>query len=456
MSTELVKADKETKPRPIRRGDRQTRFLAQSVLLEEGGSSGLIRVATLTISAVITAFIIWASITEVEEVAVASGEVVPSGQVQTIQHLEGGIIREIKIADGDFVEQGQTLIRLDPTAVISELEQSRARRVALALKAERLRAYGLGVDPGFSRIPDSEKYPELISDQEAIYESQMAARANRREVIIKQIEQRKADIALYDEREKNLKRNARLLKEELGMRQELLDKGLTSKIVVLDLRRELNRARGDITKVQGERLRTVESLNESQERLNELETDLRENALTEMGGVTSELAQVRESIAKMRDRVRRLEVTAPVRGIVKGLKTHTVGGVIPPGGIVLEIVPLEKELIVEARITTRDVGHVRVGHPVRVKVVTYDYARYGGITGELKDISASTFLDEQGDPYYKGIISMDRAYVGFDPERNRVLPGMTVQADINTGKKTLLQYLLKPVYTSMNQAFRER
>ena len=456
MSKDLVKAEAGDAPRPIRRGDRQTRFLAQSVLLEEGGSSGLIRIATLTIAAVITAFLAWASITEVEEVAIAAGEVVPSGQVQTIQHLEGGIIQEILISDGDFVEAGQVLLRLDPTAVLSELEQSRARRVALALKAERLRAFGSGQRPDFTRIADSEKYPEMVADQKAIYDSQMAARTNRREVVGKQIEQRKADLALYDDRERSLNQNTRLLVEELGMREELLRKGLTSKIVVLDLKRELNRSRGDIDKVKGERLRTREQLSESEQRLAELETDLRENALTEMGGVTSELAQVREAIAKLRDRVRRLEMRAPVRGIVKGLKAHTVGGVIPPGGVVLDIVPLEKELIVEGRITTRDVGHIKVGQTVRVKVVTYDFARYGGISGELKDISASTFLDEQGEPYYKGIIAIDRAYVGFDPERNRVLPGMTVSAEINTGKKTLLQYLLKPVYSSVSESFRER
>jgi membrane fusion protein, adhesin transport system len=135
---------------------------------------------------------------------------------------------------------------------------------------------------------------------------------------------------------------------------------------------------------------------------------------------------------------------------------HTVGGVIPPGAIITEIVPLDKELVVEAKIQPRDVGHVRIGQPVTVKVTTYDFSRYGGITGELKDVSASTFLDEQGEPYYKGIVELDRNYVGKDPMHNRVMPGMTVQADIKTGKKTLFSYLLKPVYSSVSTAFRER
>lgn len=457
MSKDLVKADSGGGPQPIRRGDRQVRHLAQSVLLEEGGSSGLIRIATLTISAVVTAFLIWAAFTEVDEVAVASGEVVPTGQVQTIQHLEGGIISEILVKEGDLVEGGQVLFRLDPSASLAELEQMRARRVGLALKAERLRAYGQGVAPDFARqVPDAQMYPSLIADQQAIYDSQLVALENRRQVIIKQVEQRKSDLKLFSKREATLRRNITLLKEELVLREDLLAKGLTSKIVVLDLKRELNQSRGDISRLLGEKQTAVESMQESEKRLIELGSDLKENALTEMGGVTSELAQVRETITKLRDRVRRLQIKASVRGIVKGLKAHTLGGVIPPGGVVAELVPLEKELIVEARISTRDIGHVQVGLPVRVKVVTYDFARYGGITGELRDISASTFLDEQGEPYYKGIVALDRSYVGYDPERNRVLPGMTVQADINTGKKTLLQYLLKPVYVAMSQGFRER
>lgn len=149
-------------------------------------------------------------------------------------------------------------------------------------------------------------------------------------------------------------------------------------------------------------------------------------------------------------------IRAPVRGIVVGPTIHTVGGVVPPGAVLLELVPLDKELIVETRITTRDVGHVKVGYPVTVKVTTYDFARYGAISGELKDISASTFLDAEGEPYYRGGVTLDRRYVGSDPELKRILPGMTVQADIKTGKKTLLAYLLNPVISSFKTSFRER
>ncbi|MGB0671842.1 MAG: HlyD family type I secretion periplasmic adaptor subunit [Rhodospirillales bacterium] len=440
--------------RGVKRGDRQARFLAQSVILEEGGSSRLVRVAMMTICLVIMGFIAWAAITEVEEVAVTSGEVVPSGQVQTIQHLEGGIIKEILVKEGDLVEAGQSLIRMEPSAAIAELQQARARYAGLLLKAERLRAVGTGREPDFSMVGPS--FPDLVRDQTGIYESQLQARENKAQVLRDQIRQREADLSLYEEQQDTLLGQLRLLEQELELRQNLFDKGLTSKVVLLDIQRQVNTARGDVTNNRNEIDRTIETLEEARTRLAESQSDLREQALNEMGGVTQELAQVRENLTKLEDRVRRLEVRAPVRGYIKGLQTHTVGGVVPPGALLMELVPMDRELIVEVRITTRDVGHVQIGQPVTIKVVTYDYARYGGITGELQEVSATTFLDEQGEPYYKGIVKMDRAYVGFDPAHNRVRPGMTVQADVNTGKKTLLSYLLKPVTSSVSEAFRER
>ncbi|MCP5373449.1 MAG: HlyD family type I secretion periplasmic adaptor subunit [Hyphomicrobiales bacterium] len=452
-----TREDSPPAPQPaprIRRGSRQTRYLAQSVILEEAGSPGLIRFAMLTIALVIAAFIVWSFVTKVEEVAVAAGEVVPTGRVQMIQHLEGGIISEILVDDGDVVDKSQVLLRLDPASARAELEQMRARQAALQLKAERLRAFGAGRKPNFDIV--GKEYAHLIEDQRSIYEVQVSGRENRRQVLLDQISQRKAEQTLINTRESTVRNQLALVSEELSMHEKLFKKGLSSKIKYLDAQRKVNEAQGELNDTMSEKRRTAEALAEARSRLAELETTLREEALSEMGGVTAELAQVREGLNKLTDRVRRLEIVSPVRGIVKGLKAHTVGGVIGPGGIVLEVVPLDKELIVESRINTRDIGHVSVGQPVTVKVVTYDFARYGGITGVLEEISASTYVDENGVPYYKGVVSLDRAYVGYDPEQNRVLPGMTVQADISTGTKTLFEYLLKPVYSSINESFRER
>ncbi|MBT6096717.1 MAG: HlyD family type I secretion periplasmic adaptor subunit [Rhodospirillaceae bacterium] len=456
MSEQAVDTmDTTEPPRKVRRGDRQTRFLAQSVVLEEAGSSGLIRIAMVTIVVVICAFLVWSAVTNVDEVAIASGEVVPTGQVQSIQHLEGGLIAEILISEGEIVEKEQVLVRLDPSAAAAELNQMKARRAGLELQRERLRALGTADEPDFSLV--GPEYRQLIDDQMSIYQSAVDAADNRRKVVVAQIEQRKQEMALLDEREDTLSRTSDLRLEEFEMREDLFRRGLTTRISYLDAKRALNDTRGELANLIVERQQTRESLIEQETRLEEIDTDAREQALAEMGAVTNELAQVNETLSRLFDRERRLEIVSPVRGIVKGLQIHTVGGVAPPGAVILEVVPLDKELVVETRITTRDVGHVRVGQPVTLKVTTFDFARYGGISGELRDVSASTFIDEAtGDPYYKGIVAMDRGYVGFDPEKNRVMPGMTVQADIKTGRKTLLEYLMKPVVSSVKTAFRER
>ncbi|MBO6949399.1 MAG: HlyD family type I secretion periplasmic adaptor subunit [Rhodospirillales bacterium] len=457
--TEQNYADHPGKPekdrrKKLRRGDRQTRFLAQSVILEEGGSSGLVRAAMITICVVILMFLGWSMVTNVDEVAVTSGEVIPSGQVQALQHLEGGIVKQILIEEGQLVEQGQVLINLDETAAVTELQKLEARRAGLEIRSERLRALGTGGVPDWSKV--GTRYPNMINDQQRIYEGSLEAFFSRQETIRKQIEQRRADLELLDEREQTLTRTAEIFAEELEVREKLYKEGLTSKIAYLDAKRSMNTARGELADLVSERERATEAIKESQSRLDEIETEFREQALAELSESANELIQVEEALVQARDRVRRLKITAPVRGIVKGLNIHTVGGVVPPGEIITEIVPLDKELVVEAKIKPRDVGHVRIGQPVTVKVTTYDFARFGGISGELKDVSASTFLDEEGQPYYKGIIEMDRSYVGRDPAQNRVMPGMTVQADIKTGKKTLFEYLLKPVYSSVSTAFRER
>ena len=353
-----------------------------------------------------------------------------------------------------MVESGETIIRLDPTAALTELQKLRARRAGLEIRGERLRAIGIGGVPDWSKVGTT--FPSMVTDQQRIYEGSLEAFYSRQETIRNQIVQRQVELEQLDEREETAGRQAEIYAEELLVREELFNEGLTSKISYLDAKRNLNTARGDLANLLTDRERAEEAIKESESRLLEIETDFREQALAELSETVNELIQVEEALVEIEDRVRRLEIAAPVRGIVKGLVVHTVGGVIPPGAVITEIVPLDKDLIVEARIQTRDVGHVKIGQAVTIKVTTYDFARFGGISGELQDVSASTFLDEQGDPYYKGMILMDRDYVGKDPAANRVMPGMTVQADIKTGKKTLFQYLLKPVYSSVSTAFRER
>jgi len=355
---------------------------------------------------------------------------------------------------GGVVEKGQSLIHLNPASAAAEFAQQTARLASLQLQSERLRAIGEQREPDYTFL--GSEFSNLLADQVSIYRSSLEASENRRGVVHDQIKQREAELSIFREQEETLLRKLEFLEEELVMRESLYKQGLTSRLVYLDVQKEVNDAVGDLAKLTSERRKSAEGLEEALSRLTELESDTRETALGEMGDLAAEIASLKEAISRSRDRVNRLDIRAPVRGIVKGLVANTIGGVVPPGGLLMEIVPLDEELVIETRITTRDVGHVKVGHPVSVKVSTYDFARYGGIDGTLDDISAATFLDENGEPYYKGRVRLAQNYVGGDPDKNIVMPGMTVQADINTGQKTLLEYLLKPIVSSVNESFRER
>ncbi|MBF0214090.1 MAG: HlyD family type I secretion periplasmic adaptor subunit, partial [Magnetococcales bacterium] len=220
--------------------------------------------------------------------------------------------------------------------------------------------------------------------------------------------------------------------------------------------RERMRAIEELTRIRGTIAQTRVEVQELQGRLHESDEQRRHEAQKELNTALAEQAQVDEQIARLENRVARLVITAPVRGVIQEMGTSTLKGVIPPGGLVAKIIPLGDTLDAEIRITTRDIGHVKVGQPVTIKVLTYDYARYGTIAGEMRSISPDAFMDDKQQPYFKGLVRLSAHHLGSRPGVNEILPGMTVQADIHTGSKTLMAYLLKPIYASINEAFRER
>ncbi len=433
---------------------RHARFLAHAIQLEEAGPPRLIGAMTFFLFALIVGFIAWAAIAKVDEAAVTQGQVQPSGSLRLVQHLEGGIVTAINVGEGDLVKPGEILIRLDPTADRAELGRLRARHTLLRLQAERLRAFATGEVADFADPAGA--HGDLVDDQRAILALQTRAHETQRDVLRRQIAERQAEFDILAAQRRTMTRQVELIEEERRLREVLLKKGLVSRIVYLEIQRELNRAQGDLAEVTGQQARVRQSIGGARGRLTELDARLENEALTEMGRVTGELAELRETIALLEDRVRRLDVKAPVAGVVKRLNVHTIGGVVGAGEPIMEIVPLDDELVIETRIAPRDIGHVAPGQAVSVKISTYDFARFGDLPGRLERISASTFQDEQGHHYYKGIIRLARNYVGNDPAQNPVLPGMTVQANIRTGERTVLQYLLKPLYRAMNSAFRER
>ncbi|WP_296990993.1 HlyD family type I secretion periplasmic adaptor subunit [Thalassospira sp. UBA1131] len=447
-------AVQDTAIQRFRRSRRMARYLSHAVLLEEGGISVFVRSAMVMLSVGFLALIAWSATTEIKETAITFGQVMPTSAVNKIQHLEGGIIEQIMVRDGDLVEQGQVLIRLKADGAQAELSQTETRLGNLQLEAERYRALAEGREPDFTTL--MVQYPELAQNQDEIYRIQTELDANQSEILQVQIKERNAELAQLSEQEATLRKSVDLLSQEVTMRRSLYEQGLNSKVLFLNIQRELNEAQGNLSGVIAEKARARETIAEANLRLNELEKTQREEAITELGRLGGEIAQAREALRKLRDRVDRLEIIAPTRGYIKGLQFTTIGGVIAPAQVVMELVPVDDVLIAETRISTEDIGHVHLGQPVTVKVSAFDFIRYGGINGELVSISASTFVDEDGRPYYKGKVALEADAVGEGAAAQKIIPGMTVQADIQTGERTLLQYLLKPVYVSLDQAFSER
>lgn len=447
----LTKNDKRSIP--PRSNRHLIRFLSQPLLLEENGPPKLLGQFVVVFVLILFCFGFWAASAEISERATTHGNIVPAGNLHVVQHLEGGIISEILVDNGQIVKKGDPLFRLDETAAKGELEQLKAREVGLALRAERLESFVLNRQPNFNFASD---YPELVNDQTAILSLQQEALASQRSVLQSRIEQRSNETVALINREKNLQRQIKIINEQVELHRNLFKKGIEARTNVLDVERSLIQVNGDLLSVQGDIIRSREAKIEAQSSLIELGANLRSDSLLEMGTVTAELAEVREAKAKLEDRVSRLDIIAPTDGIVKGLATKTISAVVGPGDILMEIVPLSAQLIAEIEIQPKDVGHLKIGQNAKVKLTSYDVSRFGDVSGILTHISASTFQDEQGEPFYKGTIDLEKNYVGNTPDRNLILPGMVVDADINTGTRTILQYLLKPIYRALDSSFGER
>lgn len=319
--------------------EEQLQFLRQSARLEESSAPHVVRGGALLLSLLVFAFIAWASTAEIEEIAQAPGEVVPSGFVQIVQHFDGGIIKEITVEEGSKVEAGTVLLRLDGAGAQQELNKAIIQR-------------------------------------------------------------------------EGMQRTMQTAQEMFAIQEKLKKQGASSQVKYLEARQARDQTQ-------------------------------------------SELEQQKEVVARLTGRVDRLEIRAPVSGLVKGLKVNTIGEVVKPGDPLMEIVPTAETLVVEARISPTDIGHVAVGQKVKVKVSSFDYGRFGGVEGQLDFITATTFDGTAGEKYYRGRIALSQNHVGSHTQF-QIMPGMTVNAGIITGKKTILGYLLKPVQRALQDGFSEK
>jgi len=422
--------------------------------LEEGRAPKLFVHTLYLISAFIAAGIIWATVAQIKELTVANGQLVPAGSVQLVQHLEGGIIAEIMVSSGQIVEEGAPLVRFQPAVARSDFGQANIRAVNLSLQKERLNAMLEGRPLAFGQTGID--YPQLARNQQRLMKSQYAQSVEERRTLLSKIEQKITEVISLEGQEQSLAKQISIQEEQVAIREKLLKEGFVSRAVYLDFKRSLETTRSEVIAINGRLTGARESLIETKSVLAEYNANLRQNLNDEVAKISAELAELKLAIIKHKDRLTRLLITAPVKGIVQELVPRAIGEVIKPGDVVARIVPMEQELIAEVRIPPKDIGFIEVGNKADVKITTFDPARFGSIPGTVRKISATTFQNEQGEPFYKAEIKLSKNSVGLSKEQHLVLPGMVVNAEIITGSKSLTKYLLKPVYRSLNIAFSER
>ncbi|WP_147172808.1 HlyD family type I secretion periplasmic adaptor subunit [Pseudomonas sp. SJZ079] len=416
------------------------------------------RIVRLTIWGLIAfvAFcLLWAHFAVIDEVTRGDGKAIPSSRLQKIQNLEGGIVAELFIREGQVVNIGDPLLRLDDTRFASNVGETEADRLALLLRVERLSAEVEERDLEFP-FKAVEAVPRLAASEQALFESRQQQLRNEVAGLEEQLVQRRQELREFASKQSQFSNSLKLLRQEIRMSEPLVAQGAISRVEVLRLKRAEVESRGQLDATTLAMPRAEAAIKEVERKIDETRGRFRSEALTELNVARTDLSKIQSSGKALEDRVSRTLVTSPVRGIVKQLLVNTIGGVIQPGSDLVEIVPLDDSLLVEARIRPQDIAFLHPGQAAVVKFSAYDYTIYGGLQAKLEQIGADTVTDDDGNSFYVIKLRTDKSHLGSEAHPLLIIPGMVASVDIITGKKSVLSYLLKPIIRARAEALRER
>ncbi len=403
----------------------------------------------------VIAAITWMNWAKIDVVIRGAGKVSPASQVQNIQSLEGGIISEILVAEGQSVKAGQSLIKISDVAFSSSFEENRLLYLELLARSSRLNA------EAFDRAFKSEQEvkaeaPKLVKSEKSLFDSNRAQLKETLNSLEEKISQQKSSLLEAQSRQRQLKKSLNLVTKEITIKKPLKDRGIISEVEFLQLQQreaeiegEIEAARLSIPRIES----TIEEarFNKQKEKLN-----FQNKAKKELNEVNAEIGRIKETQTALQDRVKRTTLRSPVNGIVQRLYINTIGGVISPGISILEIVPQEDSLLVELRIKPADIAYVNVGQFARLKFSAYDFAIHGSLQGIVTFVSADTITSEEGETYFLVRVKPGKSFLGVKSGELPIKIGMTAEADIITDKKTILSYLTEPVHRGINKALRER
>ena len=400
----------------------------------------------------VVVMIVWATFAEVDIVTRGQGKVIPSRQVQILGSQDGGVITEILVREGDLVQQGELLLKLDQTRSQSSLGENMAERSGLIVRAARLRAMvdGQPFEPSQVMLTET---ADIVYQEQQLYDSRLEELEVQKGIARQQLKQRREELRELGVRRGQLGRELELATEELSRTTPMIESGAVSPVEVLRLQREVNKAEGELKQTRAQLSRISASISEAEGKLAGVDLEFSNGVREQLADTVNRINALTEAGAGLSDRVRQTNLLSPVTGTIKQLLYNTVGGIVLPGRDIVELIPADDSLLVEVRVRPQDIAFMAPGQVANVKVTAYDFVVYGGLEGKVEQIGADTVLDEEGNAFYE--VSVRTTTVAFGKDQP-IIPGMTVEVDILTGKKTIMAYLMKPVLRAQQRSLSER
>jgi membrane fusion protein, adhesin transport system len=410
------------------------------------------RILVRALGFVAVLFLIWAAIAQVDEVTKGEGKVIPSRQLQILQSLDGGIVSEIAVQEGQVVEANQLLLQIDSTRFESSAREGRAQYLALLAKAARVRA--IAEDKPFE--PPAEvvqEEPQIVDEERRLFETRTSELQAQISISRQQLVQRQQELTEVRARREQAARAYELTARELTVTKPLMSSGAVSEVELLRLERDVARYRGEQEMASAQISRVQSAIAEASRKIEEVELNFRNDARKDLADTVGKLNAMSETNVGLADKVKHSAIRSPVKGTVKRLLVNTVGGVVQPGKDLVEVVPLDEALLLEAKVLPKDIAFLRPGQRAVVKFTAYDFSIYGGLEGTLEQIGADSVSDERGNTFYIVRVRTNKPSLG---ENLPIIPGMVAEVDIVTGQKSILAYLLKPVLRAKQAALTER
>lgn len=407
--------------------------------------------------------LIWAAFSKIDELARGEGKVIPSEKIQKIQSLDGGIISEILVKEGNFVKKDQALMKIDTTRFQASLDENEQAFFSLQTTKVRLEAeYNLKVKNKNKELifpADLEKAPKYVKHQKILFDTRVDEFKSALNILETQLGQKVQELIELESKRDRLVESLNLVDEEFKAIQKFVKAGSKSTIDLITIKKELNTIKGELESTKISIPRAKYAINEAENRILEKLKNFKSEALQELEKINSELKVYESKIISEKDKLDKTVVRSPVNGFIKLININTIGGVVQSGMDLIEIVPQSDILLVEAKIDPKDIAFINPSQKAIVKITAYDFSIYGGLDAKIVEISADSILDKESKTptsYYKVVVKTDRNYLEKDGKKLPIIPGMIASVDIITGQKSILDFLMKPILKTKDDALHER